>query len=634
MKKLFRRLFLSSTFRKTFLVYTLALLSAVILFLGVMMGFAVSAYQESSLDGSRQLVRQLADSSERVQDEVEVIMSLVMTDSATRQFVQREQDDKVDNYTLFLLLNNLRVCYPFLSDISVLNLKNDTSVHAMGSETIYDPEGSAFVRGSVESGKFIGGRTVLYAGKAKDVVTFVQILPYYNSAVLVDVETSWLQANLGTERRAVYIIDSTGQPISDNARTGGDEALAASLFQMVTNANGDHVYMDRSQKQLYFFEFSERLGWWFIDLQDYSTFYRDIWCVALPLLLIAAAIPVVMIAFSVVASRKLQQPLRLLVNKCRESFGAEAVNEEDEMTVIDRAIAKAEHEKFRGDQFIQMQFLSNLIAGKEMPFLVSRECIRELRDQIEAPYYAVLLIRFQPKAEVESEKRGEEYRILRYTMCNLSDEIFGEIFRCKTAEMGEDAVAVLLMLGEERVSEEYQLSFNQLKTFVDKEVGIRIAGSLGPVVSSQAEIGFSCTKAMDYLNLNRVANRGELVDFNNATGINYQEKNERLASSIESYAEQHLADPELSLKSVAQHFDLSSAYLGKIFKSVSGQSFAAFLMQRRLELSRTALLETKKTVAEIAVQSGFSNATYFTTAFKNAYGMTPTAFRNQVKSAK
>lgn len=599
-----------------------------------MTGFSISAYRESALDSSKQMVRQLAESSERVQDEVEVVMRLVMTDNATRQFVQREQDDKVDNYELFLLLNNLRACYPFLTDISVINLKNDTAVHAMGSETIRDPEGSAFVRSSVENGKYIGGRTLHNAGKVQHVVSFLQILPYYNSAVLVDVESSWLQVNLGTERRAVYIIDASGAPISDNTRAYGEENIAEELFKMIADVGSDNVYVDSNAQQLYFFEFSERLGWWFIDQQDYSTFFRGLWRLTITLLLIAAVIPVILIALSVVFSRKLQKPLRQLVNKCREAVGMEAVNVEDEMLFIDRAIDKAEHEKYRSDQFIRMQFLSNLIAGKELPFLVSRECVRELRSRIEAPYYAVLLIRFQPKTEIAPEKRGEEYRILRYTMCNLSDEIFGEIFQCKTAEMGEDTVAVLLMLQEERVSEDYQLSFNQLKTFVEKEVGIRIAGSLGPIVSSQQEIGFSYTKATDYLNLNRVANRGELVDFNNAMGISYQEKNERLASSIESYAEQHLADPDLSLKSIAQHFDLSSAYLGKIFKSVSGQSFAAFLMQRRLELSRTALLETKKTVAEIAVQSGFSNATYFTTAFKNAYGVTPTAFRNQVKSTQ
>lgn len=631
LKKLFRRVFLSSAFRKTLLGYTSTLLVVVILFLGIMTGFAVSEYRKSSLESSKQLVRQLAEYSERVQDEVEVIMNLVMTDSATRQFVQSEQDDKVDNYTLFLLLNNLRACYPFLSDISVVNLKNDTAVHAMGSETIRDPESSAFVRSSAESGKYVGGRTLIHAGKVQYVVSFVQILPYYNSAVLVDVESLWLSANLGTERRAVYIIDASGSPISENTRAYADENIAEELFDMVTNAGSQNVYVDSKAQQLYFFEFSERLGWWFIDLQDYSSFYSGLKRLTVTLLLISAVIPVTLIVASVIFSRKVKKPLRQLANKCREAVGMETVNVEDEMLFIDHAIAKVEHEQYQSEQFIQMQFLSNLIVGKELPFLVSKECVRKLRSQIEAPYYAVLLIRFQPKTEIAPEKRGEEYRILRYTMCNLSDEIFGEPFKCKTAEMGEDTVAVLLMLQEERVSEEYQISFNQLKIFVDKEVGIRIAGSLGPIVSAQQEIGFSYTKAAQYLDLNRIANHGELVDFNNATGISYQEKNERLAASIEEYAVLHLADPDLSLKGIAQHFDLSAAYLGKIFKSVSGQSFAAFLMQRRLELSRTALLETKKTVAEIAVQSGFSNATYFTTAFKNAYDMTPTAFRNQIR---
>ncbi len=73
--------------------------------------------------------------------------------------------------------------------------------------------------------------------------------------------------------------------------------------------------------------------------------------------------------------------------------------------------------------------------------------------------------------------------------------------------------------------------------------------------------------------------------------------------------------------------------MGKIFKSVKGVSYSAFVTGYRLEQSKLALLETNKTVSEISMEVGFSNATYFTTVFKNTFGMTPTAYRGNAKNS-
>lgn len=630
MGKSFRRVFLSSAFRKTLFGYAVTILLVTTIVLSIMTGVVVSMFRESSLEQSKQMMQQLVNSSERVQDEVNIVFSIVTSDSKTLQFVQRDTDNKVENYELFLRLKTLMGAYPFITDITVVNFESGVAVHAIGSEYSLDMPAVQFVTENLEQQRSIVSRTITNAGKTQNTVAFLENLPYNNCAVVIDVKASWLQYSVGEEQREVFIIDANGEPISENTRAGSGDS-SEKLFAMLEELDTDDVYADESTGALYFFRFSEELEWWFIDKQDYSQFYNSLIQLMLTFVLIAVALLAVCTGISVFFGQRLQKPLRQLVNKCRTAVGMDTVSEEDEMLFIDKTIAKVEHERYRSEQYMRTQFLSNLIRGHEMPFLLSRESVAGLRQQFAAPYYAVLLMQFQPKVEIEADKRAEEYRILRYTVCNLADELFGASFRCKTAETDENRAAVLLMLDTETISDEYQLCFSQLRSFAEKEIGIILSGGLGPVVSEQSEIAFSYMKAKSYLDMNRVVNRGELVDFTNAAGASYQEKNEKLVASIEEYARLHFADPELSLKSIAQHFDLSSAYLGKIFKAVKGQSFAAFLMQGRLELSRTALLETGKTVAEIAAQTGFSNATYFTTAFKNAYGMMPTAFRNKAK---
>ena len=257
--------------------------------------------------------------------------------------------------------------------------------------------------------------------------------------------------------------------------------------------------------------------------------------------------------------------------------------------------------------------------------------MERLRQEFYAAFYCVLLIEIQPLQEPAEQEKAEEYKIYRYTVCNLADEIFGESFPCKTVETGETTVAVLLMTEKEVVSDEYILCFRQLKEFVEKQVGISANGSLGSVVAAQNEICLSYEKARQYLEMSRLIGRDKLVDSNNAASASYQEKNEKLVESIKEYAKLYFTDPELSLKSISQQFELSTTYLGKIFKSIRGVSFSAYVTQYRLEQSKVILMETNRTVAEIAEQVGFSNSTYYTTVFRNLYGITPSAFRHQAK---
>ena len=64
-----------------------------------------------------------------------------------------------------------------------------------------------------------------------------------------------------------------------------------------------------------------------------------------------------------------------------------------------------------------------------------------------------------------------------------------------------------------------------------------------------------------------------------------------------------------------------------MFKSVYGTSIAAHLKEHRLEKAAQLLRETDLTMAEIARQVGYESQSKFTAAFKEQYGLLPTAYR-------
>ncbi|HZG84137.1 AraC family transcriptional regulator [Paenibacillus sp.] len=110
---------------------------------------------------------------------------------------------------------------------------------------------------------------------------------------------------------------------------------------------------------------------------------------------------------------------------------------------------------------------------------------------------------------------------------------------------------------------------------------------------------------------------------NNAAAV----KNEQLIEDVKRFLEERHADPTLSLELAAEKAGLSSGYLGKLFKSVTGATFNEYVTHIRMERAKTLLIETQDTVAQIGEKVGIYNVPYFTTLFKKKFGITPTQFR-------
>lgn len=101
--------------------------------------------------------------------------------------------------------------------------------------------------------------------------------------------------------------------------------------------------------------------------------------------------------------------------------------------------------------------------------------------------------------------------------------------------------------------------------------------------------------------------------------------------NLRTYAEHHLGDPSLSPTTVAAHFRMSTRYLHGLFAE-TGQSFMRWVLARRLERSREALVApalSTRGIADIAFRWGFQDLTHFGRAFKKAFGMTPREWRKE-----
>lgn len=108
------------------------------------------------------------------------------------------------------------------------------------------------------------------------------------------------------------------------------------------------------------------------------------------------------------------------------------------------------------------------------------------------------------------------------------------------------------------------------------------------------------------------------------TESNVRAVRESLFASICRHIAHNLADLELSPEGVAAHFGISRATLYRLFEQEGG--FVNHVRAQRLRQCHAILADrsqTHRSVAEIALTYGFSDASNFTRAYRRACGMSP-----------
>ena len=101
----------------------------------------------------------------------------------------------------------------------------------------------------------------------------------------------------------------------------------------------------------------------------------------------------------------------------------------------------------------------------------------------------------------------------------------------------------------------------------------------------------------------------------------------QLAGKLITYIHERAAEPELSFNQVARAAGMSRASLGRAFPKLFGRTFAKYLAEVRVVKACTLLSETSKSVAEIAVETGFGSVSNFNRRFLVLKRTSPLRYR-------
>jgi len=101
---------------------------------------------------------------------------------------------------------------------------------------------------------------------------------------------------------------------------------------------------------------------------------------------------------------------------------------------------------------------------------------------------------------------------------------------------------------------------------------------------------------------------------------------DRVVDYIESYLHS-----DISLEDLAQVACLSSFHFLRTFKAAMGTTPLRYVSDRRIARAQALLRETRSTMSEVAHLCGFSDQARFATTFRRHCGVTPSAWRRELR---
>lgn len=88
----------------------------------------------------------------------------------------------------------------------------------------------------------------------------------------------------------------------------------------------------------------------------------------------------------------------------------------------------------------------------------------------------------------------------------------------------------------------------------------------------------------------------------------------------------------ITLSELAELAHFTPSYVSKQFRKETGQTIKSYINQKKIENAKHLLANTRRTIQEVAQDSGFNNVSHFNRLFRQLTNMTPLQYRHFIQS--
>lgn len=270
-------------------------------------------------------------------------------------------------------------------------------------------------------------------------------------------------------------------------------------------------------------------------------------------------------------------------------------------------------DKFIKEKLIGL-FYNDEAADEDVPNALKQ--LSAMGCNINAPFYAVVDAAFSP------ERKGQEA---------ASELAYGSggVMYASASRTGSR----LLVLGntvEEAEERAYAFASSLVRELERLECGgIRVG--IGDIVDSPEKIynSFRTARHIRHLIVKRTEENAIILGAREMGDVDGDKKISSEINDAKLFMLEHFTNPNLMLQDVAKEAGMSNSRFSTVFSQQTGQTFTEYLIYLRLNKAKELLRTTDIKNTQIAAESGYNDAHYFSYIFKKNTGITPTDYRNQ-----
>jgi len=439
-----------------------------------------------------------------------------------------------------------------------------------------------------------------------------------NSGIIVNIDQRKLSTliNIDNDSSSMLIVNSSGNIISDLDGNFGFTIPQDEFYTSI--ANNPEIenslssnYLD--EKSFVTYKKAPDLGLVFISITPYSALNDQVWKVEVYMAFFFIFAMILSLIFSFISIKKIYEPLDSLIQKIKSN------------PAIQTPILGDEYE-FLGETYKSLvlkdksSHVARIFNGS-----YSDNTLEVLNYYTEDKFMTFVVI------PDKSEELNSECIESIVNIINENTRWAGAI----TSNNCISCIINQLGFSEDKINSIMEGLIN-LQNVISEELNITVSIGLGTMVNNLDSIKFSHRYAM--LATQHAIDNGEnhIVLYNDieTNKIVASQNKDTVADKIQEYIDSNFTRQDFSVDEIATEIDLSLSYIRQIFKNEKGMSLNDYIINCRVELSKTLLLTTDKTAKDIAEDVGYYDNRYFYTLFKKKVGMTTDEFRNSNKDSQ
>lgn len=112
--------------------------------------------------------------------------------------------------------------------------------------------------------------------------------------------------------------------------------------------------------------------------------------------------------------------------------------------------------------------------------------------------------------------------------------------------------------------------------------------------------------------------------------IEFAQLDEVLLHKVMKAIENNLSEPDFDVSTLAEQVNMSRSTLTRKLKVITGRTPLEYIRQVKMQHAKRLLEDKNKTIAEVAMMLGYFNRKYFTSCFKEEFGVTPSEYQKNV----